>query len=514
MNGNRIGIVLLLGLAAACGGTSPVSPPPAPPPPPPPPAPASLRIVGGAGATDTIGVTLANPVVVEVKKEGGALATSELVRFRVQDLVLPATYYPLCVSTTSPSPGCGNTEDTVRTDGNGQARAYVRFQYIAARAVLRVEVAALSLADSASFLIAPGAAARIRASPKDTAVLVGGTNTLVTAAYDRGGNIRSDPVDYAVVSGPVTVSNSGLVTGTAIGRGLVRARAAGLDTVVATSVVPTATIAVQAWPVGVAQQTALVSMRTDGAQIQVLVTGPGLPDSPEAVNWPLWSPTDGTLAYSQGGQLKVLQPGGQPTVIGVGLNDVATSSPLGFGSPGASVYFTRLLGGGFSGWRIATDGSGLVQVTEPGASAPPFSGVETSPSPDPAGANVVYDSNVNDPIALILRTRSLGSGLVKSLGLTGRSPRWSPDGTRIAYLDNHFRLAVAASDGVNPTLLTEFVIAPGFGWSPDSRWIVAEAMTAEQHLVLVDTQSGLNLPMYLKPPGALYATKPSWKAIP
>ena len=511
MNWNRIGVVLLLALAAACGGTSPVSPPPAPPPPPP--APASLRIVGGAGATDTIGVTLANPVVVEVKKEGGALATSELVRFRVQDLVIPANYYPLCVSTSSPSPGCGNTEDTVRTDGNGQARAYVRFQYIAARAVLRIEVAALSLADSASYLIAPGAAARIRASPKDTAVLVGGTNTLVAAAYDRGGNIRPDPVDYTVVSGPVTVSSSGLVTGTAIGRGLVRARAAGLDTVVATSVVPTATIALQAWPVGVAQQTALVSMRTDGAQIQVLVTGPGLPDSPEAVNWPVWSPTDGALAYSQGGQLKVLRPGGQPTVIGAGLNDVATFSPLGFGSPG-SVYFTRLFGGGSSGWRIATDGSGLVQVTEPGASAPPFSGQETNPSPDPTGANVVYDSNADDPIALILRTRSLASGVVKSLGVTGQSPRWSPDGTRIAYLDNHFRLAVAASDGANPTLLTESVIGPGFGWSPDSRWIVADAITADQHLVLVDTQSGLNLPMYLKPPGAIYAIKPSWKATP
>ena len=29
-----------------------------------------------------------------------------------------------------------------------------------------------------------------------------------------------------------------------------------------------------------------------------------------------------------------------------------------------------------------------------------------------------------------------------------------------------------------------------------------------------DTQSGLNLPMYLKPPGAIYAIKPSWKATP
>ena len=243
-----------------------------------------------------------------------------------------------------------------------------------------------------------------------------------------------------------------------MGRGVVRARAAGFDTVVATSVVPTATITVQAWPVGAAQQTVLLS-------------------------------TVGAIA------------------------DVDAFAPLRFGPSSQFLYFTQGVGGGLSGWRIATDGTGLSQVTEPGAAVPPFAGSETSPSPDPAGTTVIYDSNLDGVGTTNLRTRVLGSGVVTPLGLAGQTPRWSLDGTRIGYRDDQFRLVVAQPNGANPTV-TSGRISAGFSWSPDSRWIVAAIPSSNPQLVLVDTQTGMNLPMYLKPPGALTVGKPAWKPTP
>ena len=60
-----------------------------------------------------------------------------------------------------------------------------------------------------------------------------------------------------------------------------------------------------------------------------------------------------------------------------------------------------------------------------------------------------------------------------SLDLRGTQPAWSPDGSRIAFVDSRFRLIVASSDGTNAKALTAGrypVRDPS--WSPDGSRIV------------------------------------------
>jgi hypothetical protein len=63
-------------------------------------------------------------------------------------------------------------------------------------------------ADTATFTVQPGNAARVVATPQDTAIYVGRTVTLQSSVVDRAGNPRPDAVTHAVIGSAVTVSGS------------------------------------------------------------------------------------------------------------------------------------------------------------------------------------------------------------------------------------------------------------------------------------------------------------------
>jgi len=77
----------------------------------------------------------------------------------------------------------------------------------------------------------------------------------------------------------------------------------------------------------------------------------------------------------------------------------------------------------------------------------------------------------NDPI---LRILEVAGGAITDLGLIGHGPRWSPDGSWIAYLrgGDGGELIIVRPDG---TGLRELATGPKkvyFDWSPDSQWIL------------------------------------------
>lgn len=83
-------------------------------------------------------------------------------------------------------------------------------------------------------------------------------------------------------------------------------------------------------------------------------------------------------------------------------------------------------------------------------------------------------------------------GAVTRLGtLAGRSPAWSPDGSRIAFADPRLRIVVADADGSRPKVLTRRpVVASEPAWSPDGSRIVfqqyAVRATAGRGLTVVN----------------------------
>jgi len=51
------------------------------------------------------------------------------------------------------------------------------------------------------------------------------------------------------------------------------------------------------------------------------------------------------------------------------------------------------------------------------------------------------------------------------------SPRWSPDGTRIAYVRDRGDLVTIAADGTDPHVVLEHWDSPDYDWSPDGRYL-------------------------------------------
>jgi tricorn protease len=73
-----------------------------------------------------------------------------------------------------------------------------------------------------------------------------------------------------------------------------------------------------------------------------------------------------------------------------------------------------------------------------------------------------------------------------------RSPRFSPDGTRLAFVANRGDLVVADADGRNRRTLVEHWDPPDFRWSPDGRWLAysIEDMNANAEVWIVSADGG------------------------
>jgi Tol biopolymer transport system component len=100
---------------------------------------------------------------------------------------------------------------------------------------------------------------------------------------------------------------------------------------------------------------------------------------------------------------------------------------------------------------------------------------------------------------------------VKSYGVSGLFPRYSPDGTQIAYLasgqSGSLQLFVMNADGSNSRQLTAAQVSyqdlSGVDWSPDGKWLLASTYNG---LELVRVSDGQRLP--LRVPGFQAAFKP------
>jgi Tol biopolymer transport system component len=463
--GTVAGTVAGAAALAACGdGKNPTAP-----------GTPGIRMVAGDRTTDTISAEPVQALVVEVRDESGSLASGAVVRFE-SVLTNPQQMYggySAYVSRLDQSQFGMIAVDT--TDARGRASARFKLGITAGQAMVRVVVPGLGMADTATFTVQAGAAASVRAFPKDTALYPGRSFALRGSVVDRAGNPRTDPVTYAVAAGNISLA-SGTVTAQAEGRAKVLVQAMGLVDTSYVTVVPEGILAATSPSGGV------VMFNTDGSGYKRL--------TPTTMSsWTTdWSPSGNEVVFDApyGGPIHVVDLAGN---VRTASNTPSTGMELypEFSPDGSMIYFSREY------WhlqRVRRDGTGDEAVP----TNMPSSDVAPSLSPD--GTRLVYvvaGGGGND----ILRLLTVATGEVNAINISGHSPSWSPRGDLIAFIDpQSYTLKVMNTDGTGVRQVSAAAQTYSFGidWSADGKWIVARNGT-KNVIELIDPQTGTSLPL-------------------
>ena len=164
----------------------------------PPPRPSSIRFVGGATATDTIGAVLPQALVIEVPDA----PAGTVVQFENGALLGPVA--DVLVGRIGSEAFAPSIADTLRT--STRASIQIKLGGQIGRGMVVVSVAEFGIRDSATYTVMPGRVALVRVAPRDTAVFPGASLRLTAATYDRIGHPVVDQVDFAGPDPNVTIA--------------------------------------------------------------------------------------------------------------------------------------------------------------------------------------------------------------------------------------------------------------------------------------------------------------------
>jgi hypothetical protein len=458
-----------------------------------------LTLVSGYNLTDTISAAPAGALVVEVRDAQGAIVPQgTIVRFTP----VPTPYFQSEMMVEGLASSSFTNFATGETDAAGRTGVLVQMGPVAGPARIAVSVPTLGVEDTARYTVRPGQPSAILLTPLDTAMYVGSSYTIRGGVVDRWNNVRTDPVVYTATPG-VSVSNSGAVTASTIGRYTLTGTAGGASATIHLSVIPQGTLAAL---VNGSDGLHIVTVNLDGSGFRdvVRVSDGGIGPRPR------WVPGTSTIIFTDYvdglQQLRTVNANG--TVSPFFPTPPATMTHQAEPSPSAnapilyfSAYDSRCADYAYCLFRSGIDGTNpevLGDVIAPGDAT-------WHPSASPDGSKVAFVTSGTQIKVFDYTTRT-----VSAWSVAGMYPSWSPDGTQIAYAEQYGgALHLMNADGTNQRVISSgsrtYPESPA-AWSPDSKWILAQDFQFGT-LDIIEVATGRVLPIVNS---AAY-TSPNWK---
>lgn len=420
-----------------------------------------IRIVSGANVSDTIGIRLAQPLVIEVRRLNGQLARGAQVVLdtrRESDVVRVA----LCDSTSFGCPLAAVVTDT--TDQQGRVSVPVFFHNTSGRGVIKISAPALGFVDSATYTISAGNINRVRAAASDTALTFGTTATLVGRVTDRANNVRPEVVTVSTSANSAITLNAATsaVTAQDIGTAWVYFRYDNLvDSTRVRSVPPGRLLAIMS------QQVRMVN--TDGSAVRTILSNvssgigglPKLDASRQRVsleNGPSQLSSRATIIDSTGAARRDIDL--MPTASWILTSRLMADGTL-------LIVARQIANQTYYLYRVGTDNS-LTQ----GVALPGLRSVQGAADISPDGTRVAYTVPAAPTGLLELRVIDVATGAVTVLENPGTSPRWSRQGDKIAYVSSG-GLTIINPDRSGRRIIMAGVPFNGIAWSPDATYLAA-----------------------------------------
>jgi hypothetical protein len=449
----------------------------------PPGVPASIHFVAWTLQSDTA-MAMLPPLVVEVRDAKGRLVSATgvaLTPLAVDGSNSQSAISALLCYSSAPE-SCisyGYTDSTI----GGRISAYARLGRVAANGRIRASVPGTTLADTVTFVVLPGAPARLAMSPADSTAYVGASYQVGAQVRDQYGNARAgDAVTFAGSSGAATMGADGVFHAVAIGRSFALVRSGMLLDTAWITVPPRGTIAALE-PNGPAGAR-IVAVELDGSGFKRLapVAGTYYGSTPDWIS-------RSEIAFDNGGYnderiLVVDTLGAVRRLTSADTPTFAEGFPA--GGPGGVVYFDA--------WGAADYGTALWKVASPGALPvrigpnPPGNANAWKATVAPDGQRLAYIDVNRGGLSLL----DIATGTMTPLNIAAEMPRWSPSGDWIAYGSNG-TLHLVHPDGTGIVdVAGGRQYDPRADWSPDAGWLIARSST---RLELVDMKSGAILPI-------------------
>jgi len=442
--------------------------------------PAGIRVVSGAGVTDTITAVLPQPLMVEVRDSAGELRSGISVLFEASWEHARGMDHPTVLLSAS-APDVYQSSVSALTDATGRAVVRVRMGTVATAGTVSITAPTLGLAGTAAYTINAGAPAQLSVSPADTAVFAGGSYTLRIASTDRWGNATAQTSTVASSGTSVATASGATIAGQAPGRANLTVTAGTSSRTVAVSVVPQGYLLA-------ARFDGIYGFNLDGSGYKRIAVANG-------ARSPRWFPGAQSFVFSTGlSHAWVSDLNGALRPLVQGANPLAAELWAHPSRDGQWVYF----GGydqGFRGYpyRVRADGTGMQLV--PGFTANDRN--QSHPSTSPTGDRVVYFFENGDSRDVSLRVLNMQTGALTLQGVPGHGPEWS-HGDSIGYLDMNGGtsgpIRLMSSSGGGRRVVSPGAYNFGFDWSPDDRWIAAGDAEANR-LEIINVASGLRVPL-------------------